>query len=326
MLAELTPTEQIKQIFSSVLPKGGETLVRRVEARFLPLLAPGRGIAAPTEFQDLATVVTPDPKKRLRELPGPKVLHWWVTRYCPRKCVYCYAEPLHGGSADDAAIARSELARIFAEAATLGAEHLVIAGAEPLLRSDLPEVMGDAIKHGLTPFLTTKHPISQQLALHPFRLTGRHGQLRRKKNHEKLCRSRQPPSALASCDLHISHRLPDRIIDPDISSMNAYRLGAAAAAAKSAAPTSMPKKLLLVVLAGVQVWRDFVGLFCPAAFRVSVFCGVIHFAALIGFHSHMYSAVAPLVSSLAINLPLVPTAAEGIATTFTAPCPRKVLS
>lgn len=165
MLAELTPTEQIKQIFSSVLPKEGETLVRRVEARFLPLLAPGRGIAAPTEFQELATVVTPDPKKRLRELPGPKVLHWWVTRYCPRKCVYCYAEPLHGGSAEDAAIARSELARIFEEAATLGAEHLVIAGAEPLLRSDLPEVMGDAIKHGLTPFLTTKHPISQQLAL-----------------------------------------------------------------------------------------------------------------------------------------------------------------
>src|SRR6185437_12187956 len=74
------------------------------------------------------------------------------------------AEPLHGGRADDASITRNELAAIFAEAAMLGAEHLVLSGAEPLLRSDLPEVMGDAISCGITPFLTTKHPIDEEIA------------------------------------------------------------------------------------------------------------------------------------------------------------------
>jgi len=50
------------------------------------------------------------------------------------------------------------------EAAELGAEHLLVAGAEPLLREDLPEVMGDALAHGITPFLTTKAPITETLA------------------------------------------------------------------------------------------------------------------------------------------------------------------
>lgn len=140
------------------------SLVRRVELRFSSLLLPNRGIATQISFEELGAIEAPSSQSTLRELPGPRVLHWHVTRYCPRKCVYCYAEPLHGGRAEDAIISRKNLARIFAEAAALGAEHLVVAGSEPMLRPDLPEVMGDAIACGITPFLTTKHPIDEDLA------------------------------------------------------------------------------------------------------------------------------------------------------------------
>jgi MoaA/NifB/PqqE/SkfB family radical SAM enzyme len=165
LIAEGLPTQEAEKVFQDVVPLSASALVQRVDARFSPLLKQGRGVATSVSFEKLASVSAPDSKVTLRELPGPRVLHWHVTRYCPRKCVYCYAEPLHGGRAEDAIISRVELARIFAEAAVLGAEHLVVAGSEPMLRPDLPEVMGDAIAHGITPFLTTKHPINQDLAL-----------------------------------------------------------------------------------------------------------------------------------------------------------------
>ena len=66
--------------------------------------------------------------------------------------------------ASDASLTREELVRIFREAVELGAEHLLAAGAEPFLRDDLPEVLGDAIQCGLTPNITTKHPIGPELA------------------------------------------------------------------------------------------------------------------------------------------------------------------
>lgn len=164
MLAEGNVVSDIEGVFQEVVGSGATALLRRVDLRFSSLLLPGRGIATHISFEELGSVESACSHTALRELPGPRVLHWHVTRYCPRKCVYCYAEPLHGGRADDAIISRGDLSRIFAEAATLGAEHLVVAGSEPLLRPDLPEVMGDAIACGITPFLTTKHPIDQDLA------------------------------------------------------------------------------------------------------------------------------------------------------------------
>ena len=153
---------EAKSAFDEVLPRASGGLIERIEMRFKALL--GRGISVPMSLAEVSSLTPSDPKSSLRDLPGPRVLHWHVTRYCPRKCVYCYAEPLHGGRATDASISRERLAAIFSEASTLGAEHLVIAGSEPLLREDLPEVMGDAIAAGITPFLTTKHPIGRELA------------------------------------------------------------------------------------------------------------------------------------------------------------------
>jgi radical SAM protein with 4Fe4S-binding SPASM domain len=64
----------------------------------------------------------------------------------------------------DATLSRERLTEIFYEASTLGATTLLVSGAEPFLRHDLPEVLGSAVAAGLTILLTTKHPISITIA------------------------------------------------------------------------------------------------------------------------------------------------------------------
>ena len=165
VLADGTTVNEAIRLFEAAIGPTAESVVRRVEARFSSLLKDGRGIDVPLALDDLEEF---DPRVAeemgLREFPGPQVLHWCVTRFCPRRCVYCYAEPLLGGHATDAVITREQLNRIFAEAVTLGAQHLLVAGSEPLLRKDVPEIMGDALRHGITPFITTKHPITRDIA------------------------------------------------------------------------------------------------------------------------------------------------------------------
>jgi radical SAM protein with 4Fe4S-binding SPASM domain len=56
------------------------------------------------------------------------------------------------------------LRELFGEAKSLGAQQLLVAGGEPFLRPDLPEVLSDAISIGLEPAITTKFPVSLELA------------------------------------------------------------------------------------------------------------------------------------------------------------------
>ena len=145
----------------------GEGLLESLLGRLGPLLE--NGGANPTDSKpsvpDLEVLAGSRPEgRRLRTLPGPRVLHWWVTSSCPRRCAYCFAQPRHLGSAPDAVLSRTRLRQLFQEAHSLGAETLLVAGAEPFLRQDLPEVMGDAVACGITPMVTTKHPITTELA------------------------------------------------------------------------------------------------------------------------------------------------------------------
>lgn len=154
---------EVEEAMRAAMGESGASVVRKVHRRFESLLWPN-GMAAPMTLDDVGAVSPTPARTGLRDLPGPKVLHWWVTRYCARRCAYCYAEPLFGGRASDAALTRAQLQGIFLESAALGANHLLVAGAEPLLREDLPEVMGDAIACGISPCVTTKHPIGPELA------------------------------------------------------------------------------------------------------------------------------------------------------------------
>lgn len=100
----------------------------------------------------------------MRPLPGPKILHWAVTDVCPRRCVYCFANPRHGSSASDSTLRRDRLSELLVEARSLGAQGILLSGSEPLLRPDLPDIIGDARQLDLEVLLTTKHPISANLA------------------------------------------------------------------------------------------------------------------------------------------------------------------
>lgn len=155
---------ELEEILKQAAGEQGATLLHSLQSRLKPLLVDSQPRRLPFEPQVLAQVLPPDPSEGLRPLPGPRVLHWWVTNYCPKRCVYCFARPILGGQAADVLITRAQLRKIFQEAAALGAESLLVAGAEPLLRPDLPECMGDAIQAGITPYLTTKYPIQPELA------------------------------------------------------------------------------------------------------------------------------------------------------------------
>jgi MoaA/NifB/PqqE/SkfB family radical SAM enzyme len=156
--------DALSELLTCALGETGPQILHTLLTRVRPLLVDGPRRACPYSLECLSQVAPPDPQEGLRPLPGPRVLHWWVTSYCPRRCVYCFARPIFGGRAVDAILTREALQRIFAEAASLGAEALLVAGAEPLLRDDLPEVLGDAVAQGILPLLTTKHPITLSLA------------------------------------------------------------------------------------------------------------------------------------------------------------------
>ncbi len=132
--------------------------------RLGPVLHNGASLGHPYSLEQLGSVAPPDPREGIRLLPGPRVLHWHVTQYCPRRCAYCYAEPIHGSQAPDATISLERLRVLFSEAAELGANTLLVSGAEPFLREDLPEAIGLAIAVGLGILLTTKYPVTPDIA------------------------------------------------------------------------------------------------------------------------------------------------------------------
>lgn len=145
----------------------GETMrpgFRYALERLAPLLHDGPTIPCEHGVEELAAVASADPAEGIRPIPGPRVLHWHVTQYCPRRCAYCYAEPIHGSKAPDATVGLQRLKVLFEEAVDLGAVTILVSGAEPFLRPDLPEALGLAIDAGLSLLLTTKYPISANIA------------------------------------------------------------------------------------------------------------------------------------------------------------------
>ena len=118
--------ESLGELLERALGVDARRVPRALSRRLAPLFVDGDGSAVPFGLEVLAAVKSPDPRAGLRPLPGPRVLHWWVTSYCPRRCAYCFARPLHGFEAPDAVVTRSTLRRVFREAASLGAEYLLV--------------------------------------------------------------------------------------------------------------------------------------------------------------------------------------------------------
>jgi MoaA/NifB/PqqE/SkfB family radical SAM enzyme len=155
--------QTLEELMFEIVGHTGVKALKQVINRFKPILVQGLSIRQNASLDELAAVLPPDPSEGFRPLPGPRVLHWWVTDYCPRKCVYCFANPKSGAKATDATLSRDTLQRIFTESASLGTTDLLVAGGEPFLRKDLPEILGDAIEQGISPSITTKYPLNSTL-------------------------------------------------------------------------------------------------------------------------------------------------------------------
>lgn len=162
---------ELSSVLALTAEPSGVNALNALISRLGPLLVDGYCRQLPYPPKILVQVKPPDHCEGLRPLPGPRILHWWVTAYCPRRCVYCYVQPKFGFKAKDAVLTLERLKQIFKEASSLGTEILLVSGAEPLLRKDLPEVMGDAIAQGIIPLVTTKYPITKSLA-HRFAVAG----------------------------------------------------------------------------------------------------------------------------------------------------------
>jgi len=78
---------------------------------------------------------------------------WQTTPRCNLKCIYCYADAGEGAKAE--VLSTSEAMKLIAEVFELGAKSMVFTGGEPLMRSDILDLVEFASDVGLKPILAT---------------------------------------------------------------------------------------------------------------------------------------------------------------------------
>ncbi len=77
---------------------------------------------------------------------GPVVV-WEATRTCNLRCLHCYSES--GAQPQGGELSTANARAMFEDLAQFGVRSLVLAGGEPILRPDLPDLIADAHERGL---------------------------------------------------------------------------------------------------------------------------------------------------------------------------------
>ncbi len=81
------------------------------------------------------------------------VVVWNITRQCNLRCIHCYAS---AGSAQPAnELSTDEGIRLIDDLAKMGAPVILFSGGEPMMRKDLPELAGYAVKKGIRAVIST---------------------------------------------------------------------------------------------------------------------------------------------------------------------------
>lgn len=80
------------------------------------------------------------------------IISWNTTRACNLGCVHCYRD---AGAAEAGELTTAEGKKLLDEIARAGFKIMVFSGGEPLLRSDIGELIGHARRIGLRPVLGT---------------------------------------------------------------------------------------------------------------------------------------------------------------------------
>lgn len=88
------------------------------------------------------------------------VVVWNVTRQCNLKCVHCYAHAKAGIQANELSTAQGK--QVIDDLAAMGVPVLLFSGGEPLMRKDLPELAGYAVKKGMRAVISTNGTLINQ--------------------------------------------------------------------------------------------------------------------------------------------------------------------
>jgi MoaA/NifB/PqqE/SkfB family radical SAM enzyme len=110
-------------------------------------------------------------KPPANHLTGPLAVHLEISDSCNLRCCHCFAGDL---DRQESPLGSSELERLFAQMSAMGSYRLGLTGGEPLLREDLFEVIDLALKHGLSPCVTTNGMLIEEATAREF---GRRGLL-----------------------------------------------------------------------------------------------------------------------------------------------------
>ncbi len=86
-------------------------------------------------------------------LVGPLVTHLQLTIACNLRCEHCYVDVMARPGPDE--LSSAEVLSLFAELERCGSPVLVLAGGEPLLRRDLPELLAGLARYSLDAWLCT---------------------------------------------------------------------------------------------------------------------------------------------------------------------------
>ena len=81
------------------------------------------------------------------------VVVWNVTRRCNLKCVHCYAHATDQSYKDE--LSTEEGKTLIDDLADFGVPVILFSGGEPLMRKDLPELAGYAVKKGIRAVIST---------------------------------------------------------------------------------------------------------------------------------------------------------------------------
>lgn len=81
------------------------------------------------------------------------VVVWNITRRCNLKCIHCYAHA--GARQQENELSTQEGKNLIDDLADMGVPVLLFSGGEPVMRPDLPELAGYAVKKGIRAVIST---------------------------------------------------------------------------------------------------------------------------------------------------------------------------
>lgn len=151
----------------------GRQWVDRVVDRYWTYL--GDGPARPIDIQSLISFTKLSPlfpilaSSNIKQEAAPASITWMVTLGCNRKCPYCFFQVYHHSAElrrtpPDATFPLQHAIRMVREMSLIGASDLYLTGGEPLLRTDILEIIAEASSKRVRVHAVTKYPIDSTLA------------------------------------------------------------------------------------------------------------------------------------------------------------------